>query len=123
MKDEEDIGSYMLIVNEVVNSIRGLGKEIEDKVIVKNILRSLTSRFDTKISAIEEVKDLNSFTLVEMRGSFISYKIRIGKAKIDDKEDILKAIKSSKSNTYVNEDEASYMEESNFVRKLKREQG
>lgn len=118
INDEEDI--YMLRVNEVINSIRCLDEKIEDKVIVKKILSSLTSRFDAKFLSIKEVKDLNSFTLDEMHGSLIAYEMRISKTNIDDKEVIFKATKSSKSKINANEDEASNMDESNFIQKLKR---
>src|SRR5271154_5687938 len=60
MKEEENIAGYHQRVAEVTNTIRGLGENMpEDKVVVK-ILRSLTPRFDSKVSAIEELKDLNT---------------------------------------------------------------
>lgn len=121
MNDEDEIIAYMLKVNEVVNCIRGLDEEIEDKIIVKKILRSLTSRFDAKVSTIKEEKDMNSFTLDEMHGSLIAYEMRIGKTKTDDKEVIFKATKSHKSKIDANKYEASNMEEYKFVWKLKRD--
>jgi hypothetical protein len=53
MKEDEDIASYFLQVDEIVNTIRGLGENIENSVIVQKILRSLPMRFDPKISALE----------------------------------------------------------------------
>lgn len=72
MNDEEDITAYMLRVNEVINGIKGLREEIEDKVIVKKILRPLPQRFDSKVSAIKEAKDLNTFSFDEMQVSLIT---------------------------------------------------
>ena len=50
MNDEEDIANYILRVNEIVNLIRGLGEKMKDAVVVKKILRSLSSKFDSKVS-------------------------------------------------------------------------
>ena len=55
IKEEENIAAYFLRVDEIVNIIKGLGENIEDSVIVQKILRSLPMKFDSKISAIEEI--------------------------------------------------------------------
>jgi hypothetical protein len=49
MKEDEDIATYFLRVDETVNAIIGLGEEIEESVIVQKILRSLPMRFNPKI--------------------------------------------------------------------------
>jgi hypothetical protein len=54
MKEYEDIATYFLRVDEIVNTIRGLGENIENSVIVQKILRSLQMRFDPEISALDE---------------------------------------------------------------------
>jgi len=81
MNEDEDIVAYMLKVNEVINAIRGLGETIEDKIIVKKVLRSLPYRFDSKVSTIKEEKDLNVFSLDEMHGSLTTWEMRIVKEK------------------------------------------
>ena len=43
MNEDENIDAYMLRVNEVVNAIRGLGKEIKEPSLVKKILSSEVS--------------------------------------------------------------------------------
>jgi len=53
MNDEEEIASHMLRVNEIINFKRGLGENIEVKMIIKKILRSLPSKFDAKVLSIE----------------------------------------------------------------------
>lgn len=52
MDDEEDIASYFIRVAEVVNSLKGLGENIEESTIVQKVLRSIPDRFDSKVSAI-----------------------------------------------------------------------
>jgi len=66
MIDEEDIVAYMLHVNEIVNSIKGLGEEMKDSLIVKKIIKSLLLKFDSKVFVIEEEKDLNNISLDEL---------------------------------------------------------
>jgi hypothetical protein len=66
MKEDENISTYFLRVNEIVNSIIGLGEEIEESVIVQKVLRSLPMRFDPNISAIEERTDLKSISIDEI---------------------------------------------------------
>jgi hypothetical protein len=58
MKEDEDIATYILQVDERVNAIRGLGEEIKGSVIFPKLLRSLPMRFDLKVSALEERVDL-----------------------------------------------------------------
>jgi len=72
MFEDENIEVYMLRVNEVIKVIRGIREKIEDSIIVKKILRSLPQRFDSKVSTIKETKDLNTFSMDQMHGSFNS---------------------------------------------------
>ena len=44
MDDEEDIASYFLRVVEVVNSLKGIGENIEESTTVQKILRLLPHR-------------------------------------------------------------------------------
>ena len=47
--------------------------------IVRKILRSLPERFHAKITAIEEVKDIDQIPLTELVGNFQTYEMRLGK--------------------------------------------
>jgi hypothetical protein len=53
IKEDENIATYFLRVDETVNAIIGLGEEIKEFVIVKKVLRSLPMIFDPKISTLE----------------------------------------------------------------------
>ena len=94
MDDEEDIASYFLRVAEVVNSLKGLGENIEESTIVQKILRSLPDRFDSKVSAIKEMKDLDTFKMDELHGILIAYEMRKGTPNF--KEAAFKASRSTK---------------------------
>jgi hypothetical protein len=53
MKNDE-YASYFLRVDEIVNTIRGLGEEVDESMFVQKVLRSLPIIFDPKISTLEE---------------------------------------------------------------------
>jgi hypothetical protein len=63
MKEDENIATYFLRVDETMNAIIGLGEEIEESVIVQKVLRSHPMRFNPKISTLEEISDLNSIRM------------------------------------------------------------
>ena len=43
MKEDENIGAYFLRVDEIVNTMRGLGEKVENPTLVQKILRSLSN--------------------------------------------------------------------------------
>ena len=45
MKEVENISEYFLSVDEIVNSIRGIGGEIKEKDIVDKVLRTLPMKY------------------------------------------------------------------------------
>lgn len=55
MREEENATAYFLRVDEVVNSLKGLGEKVDDNLVIQKMLMSLPLRFDAKISAIEEI--------------------------------------------------------------------
>ena len=57
MNKEEDVASFFLKVVEIVNNMKARGETIRECVIVQNILRSLPSSFNPKVSAIVETAD------------------------------------------------------------------
>ena len=78
----------------MVNSLRGLGENIEENTIVQKILRSLPDRFDSKVSAIEEMKGPDTLKMDELHGILVAYEMRKGIP--NSKEEIFKASKSTK---------------------------
>lgn len=66
MTEEDKIADYFQRVDENINTIRGLGEEVRVEVIVKKVLRSLNPKYDTKVSSIEEAKDLKTFSIDEL---------------------------------------------------------
>ena len=70
MNEDENIATYFLRVDEVVKSIRGLGEKLEDSIIVKKVLISLLNRYDPKVSALEESRELKTLKMDELYGIF-----------------------------------------------------
>jgi len=54
MHSDESIASYFLHIDEVVNCMKNLGEEIKEVTLVEKILRSLSAKFESKVSTIEE---------------------------------------------------------------------
>jgi hypothetical protein len=125
MKEDENIATYFLRVDETVNAIIGLGEEIEESVIVQKVLRSLPMRFNPKISTLEERSDLKSISMDELHGIFTTYEMRTEQENPDVKEAAFKASKRSKqkkkqqeeysNNSDVSEDDEEVV---NFVKRL-----
>jgi hypothetical protein len=124
MKEDENIASYFLRVDEIVNAIIGLGEEIKESVIVQKVLRSLPMIFDAKISTLEERVDLDSISMDELHGIFLEYEMRTEQENPDIKETTFKAYKRSKKKEKEHRRSSDISEDdeeiSNFVRRLKK---
>ena len=54
MDNEESIENLFLRLDDIVNRMRNLGETITESTLVEKILRSLTAKFESKVSALEE---------------------------------------------------------------------
>jgi hypothetical protein len=68
-----------LRVDETVNTMKGLGEKIEEAIVVQKVLRSLPSRLDAKVSAIEEMHELDKLTMERFHGIITAYEMRTRK--------------------------------------------
>ena len=59
MEEDETFDEFYAKLKDIVNSTFNLGESIAESKIVRKILRSLPERFHAKITAIEEVKDID----------------------------------------------------------------
>ena len=78
MKEEENIGEYLLRVDEVVNVIRGLGGKLKEREVVSKVLRSFPMKYDSKVSTLEERDDLDLVTVDELHGILTAHEMRTG---------------------------------------------
>ena len=75
MQPSETIGDMYTRFTDVVNSLRALGKCFSDFELVNKILRSLSKKWDSKVTAIQEAKNLNNLPLEELIGSLMTYEM------------------------------------------------
>jgi hypothetical protein len=97
MNEDATISKYFLRVEELVNSMKGLGEEFDDSLLVQKILRSLPDKFNRKVSAIEELNDLKTLSIDQLLGTLIAYEMRINKDKSNTREASFKAEKNTDS--------------------------
>ncbi|XP_050908772.1 uncharacterized protein LOC127122490 [Lathyrus oleraceus] len=69
MEDKETINDYITRITQLVNQIKSCGETILEQNVVSKVLRSLTSRFDNIVVAIEESKDLTTLSKDELQSS------------------------------------------------------
>ena len=76
MHNDESVASYFLRIDEIVNCMKNLGEEIKEVVLVEKVLRSLSPKFDSKVSSIEKKKNLQSLTMSQLHGILTAYEMR-----------------------------------------------
>ncbi|XP_009591866.1 uncharacterized protein [Nicotiana tomentosiformis] len=66
MQDDETIAKYSNRISLIINKIRLLGEDFKDNRIVEKILVTISERFESKISSLEESKDLSTISVAEL---------------------------------------------------------
>ena len=82
MEEDELFDEFYAKLKDIVNSAFNLGETILEPKIVRKVLRSLPERFYAKITAIEELKDIDKIPLTELVGNLQTHELgltRIGK--------------------------------------------
>ena len=77
MSEDESFDSFYSKLNEVVIGKFNLGEKMEDSKIVRKILQSLPESFRTKVTAIEESKDVDDIKVQELIGSLQTYELSL----------------------------------------------
>ena len=75
IKPSETVVDIYTRFTDVVNGLKALSKKFLDFELVNKILRSLNKSWDPKVTAIQEAKDLNNFSLEELFGSLMTYEM------------------------------------------------
>ena len=78
MEEDETFDEFYAKLKDIVNSTFNLGESIAEPKIVRKILSSLLKRFHVKITAIEEVKDIDKIPLTELVGNLQTYEMGLG---------------------------------------------
>ena len=83
MEEDKSFDEFYAKLKDIVNLAFNLGETIPEPKIVGKVLRSLLKRFHAKITAIEELKDIDKIPLTELVGNLRTYELgltRIGKS-------------------------------------------
>eukprot|EP00253_Pinus_taeda_P019143 PITA_19143 len=120
MYNDESVANYFLRVDGIVNCMKNLGEEIKEAVVVEKVLRSLSSRFESKVSTIEEKENLQNLKMSQLHEILTAYEMR--KGGLSDRR--VAAFKASgKGEYYESGHVLEEEEESNFVRNLQQGTG
>ncbi|KAL6348531.1 hypothetical protein AAG906_013151 [Vitis piasezkii] len=103
MKENETIVEMITRFTDIVNGLEALGKTYKESEKVMKILRSLPSKWHTKVTAIQEAKDLTKLPMEELIGSLMTYEINLAK-KLQEGEDKKKKSIALKATTKEEED-------------------
>lgn len=67
MEENQKINDYFSKLIVLVNQMKTYGEAITDHQVVEKVMRSLTSRFDFIIVAIQESKDLKTMRIEDLQ--------------------------------------------------------
>ena len=77
MKNNETIVEMITRFTEIVNGLEALGKTYKESENVMKILRSLPSKWHTKVTTIQEAKDLTKLPMMELIGSLMMIRAQL----------------------------------------------
>ena len=106
MEEDESFDEFYAKLKDIVNSVFNLGETIPEPKIVRKVLRSLPERFHSKITAIEESKDIDQILLTELVGNLQTYELgltridKTGKGKSSETDESLDD-EDSKMKSYI----------------------
>ena len=69
MEEDESFNEFSAKLKDIVNSAFNFRETILESKIVRKVLRSLLKRFHAKITAIEELKNIDKIPLTELVGN------------------------------------------------------
>lgn len=108
MERKESISDYFSRTLAIVNQMKANGEAIADLQVVEKILRTLTERFEGKVTAIEESRDLSAMTVDELMGSLQAYEQRLNEKSEVAVEEALETQLSLKEKTLASRKEGGY---------------
>ena len=92
MNEDERFDYFYVRLSDIVNSCHNLGEPIPEYKVVRKILRSLPRVFDSKVTAIEEVRDVNSMRIEDLVGSLQTFEANMVKPRKASKGIALKTV-------------------------------
>ena len=77
MEPMESITSMYTRFTDTVNNLKNLCKVYTNTDLCRKILRSLSQTWDSKVTSIQEARDLSILKVEELVGSLMTYKISL----------------------------------------------
>ncbi|KAL5540639.1 hypothetical protein UlMin_044453 [Ulmus minor] len=115
MEEGEKIADFNAKLIDITNRSCLLGEEYIESKIVRKILRSLPHRFQGKVIAIEESKNVDKIRLEELIGSLETFEMGLGEEKKEKVKNIaFKSENNSENNEAIDNEELVF-----FTRKFK----
>lgn len=84
MKEGEKVDSFLGRTLTVVNKMKMNGEAVQPSTVVSKILRSLTSKFNHVVCAIEESNDIDTMSIDELHGSLLVQEQRMQESQIEE---------------------------------------
>ena len=77
MHDDESLSDFYTKLCDIANESFALSEKIYETTLGRKIMRSLPDRFNSKVIAIEEVKDLDSMKVKDSMGSLRTFEMTL----------------------------------------------
>ena len=89
MKKTDKVSDFTDKFSRIVFELRQLGERIDDKEVVKKLLRSMPPRYDSPTLSLEQFGDLHTMSLVEEIGSLKVHEMRLSERDAREEEHAL----------------------------------
>ena len=101
MNESEFVQGYLSRTSAIVNRMRSYDKKIDNQIVVSKVLRSLTTKFEHVVTAIEESKNLSTYSFDELMSSLLAHEDRLNRSreKVQEKAFQVKEEFSNKGKT------------------------
>lgn len=97
MRDYEYFDDFYAKLDDIVNSSFNLRKQIPEAMIVRKVMRFLPEKFRSKVTTIEESKDLDAIKIEELIVSLYTYELSVPHSR-KEKSIVLREVESDNSN-------------------------
>lgn len=87
MREKESVQNYLSRVTDIVSQMSSYGENISNEIVVCKVMRTLNETFNHVVPAIEESKDLSTYSFDELMSSLLAHEARFKKSsvKVEDK--------------------------------------
>ncbi|GAV61529.1 zf-CCHC domain-containing protein/UBN2 domain-containing protein, partial [Cephalotus follicularis] len=108
----------------IINSLKNLGKSYSNQELVRKILRCLPKSWTTKVTAIEEAKDLSNLPLEQLLGSLMTHETTMkNHENVEVKKKKTIALKALRKESESDEDDDIILISKQFKKFLKSQEG